>query len=462
MPAIRGGSARSDNAPEQPAHRAALRAARPSSVVVAVPGELGRTVARALRALRSLEDGQPPLDVELIEPGELAAPLAAADLVIIDGSLPEEARSALGDGTPVLALGHDLKEPFAPGPLRDAVLAALERACDGGIVAVDPPLRAALRVIEIAAPRRAGVLVTGPTGVGKELLAQRLHRRSGRSGAFVAINCAALSDGLVESTLFGHVRGAFTGAVSTLPGAFVEAQQGTLFLDEFGELAPAIQAKLLRALEHGEVRPVGGARATTVDVRVVAATNRDLKREVERSRFRADLYFRMATFVIDVPPLCERPRDLAALARKLSAEHERSGAVTLSAEAEHALLAYTWPGNVRELRNVIERVLSLAGDGEVGTDELLRLAPELAVARRRDAADGTLADVEHRRILEVLRDGGARGQVAEALGIHRTTLWRRLKRMSAPGEGAPPAPGGQANRDSSPDPPPPRSRRRLA
>ncbi|WP_437877862.1 sigma 54-interacting transcriptional regulator [Sorangium sp. So ce513] len=432
-----------------------------SSVLVAVPGELGRTVARALRALRSLDDGQPQLDVAVSAPGDLAASRPAVDLVIVDGSLPEEARRALGDETPVLELGRDLKEPLAPGPLRDAVLAALERAGHGEIVAVDPPLREALRVIEIAAPRRAGVLLTGPTGVGKELLAQRLHRRSGRAGAFVAINCAALSDGLVESTLFGHVRGAFTGAVSTLPGAFVEAQQGTLFLDEFGELSPAIQAKLLRALEDGEVRPVGGARATTVDVRVVAATNRDLKREVERSRFRADLYFRMATFVIDVPPLCERPRDLAALARKLAAEHERSGAVTLSVEAEQALLAYAWPGNVRELRNVIERVLSLAGDGEVGIDELLGLAPELSAARGREAADGTLADVERRRILEVLRGGGARGQVAEALGIHRTTLWRRLKRMTAPGEGAPsPDPGGQADNDSAPEAPPPRSRRR--
>ncbi|WP_437765357.1 sigma 54-interacting transcriptional regulator [Sorangium sp. So ce281] len=441
-------------------HRAALRGARLSSVLVAIPGELGRDVARTLR---SLDDGQPQLDVALIAPGDLAASWPAADLVIVHhGSLPEDVRSALADEAPVLELGRDLKEPLGPGRLRDAVLAALELAEHGQIVAVDPPLRAALRVIEIAAPRRASLLITGPTGVGKELLARRLHQRSGRPGAFVAINCAALSDGLVESTLFGHVRGAFTGAVSTLPGAFVEAQQGTLFLDEFGELAPAIQAKLLRALEHGEVRPVGGARATTVDVRVVAATNRDLKREVERSRFRADLYFRMATFVIDVPPLCERPRDLAALARKLSAAHERSGAVTLSVEAEQALHAYAWPGNVRELHNVIERVLSLAGDGEVGIDELLRLAPELSAARQRDAADGTLADLERRRILEVLRDGGARGQVAEALGIHRTTLWRRLKRMTAPGEGAPsPAPGGQADRDSSPDAPPSRSRRRL-
>ncbi|AGP32258.1 sigma 54-interacting transcriptional regulator [Sorangium cellulosum] len=432
-----------------------------SSILVVIPGELGRTVARALRALRSLEDGLPPLDVALIEPGDLAASPPAADLVIVDGPLPAGAQGALGEGTPVLALGREAKEPFAPGPLRDAVLAAVERAEFGGIVAVDPPLRAALRVIEIAAPRRAGVLVTGPTGVGKELLAQRLHRRSGRPGAFVAINCAALTDGLVESTLFGHVRGAFTGAVSTVPGAFVEAQQGTLFLDEFGDLAPAIQAKLLRALEYGEVRPVGGARTTSVDVRVVAATNRDLMREVERSRFRADLYYRLATFVIDIPPLCDRPRDLAALARKLSAEHERSGAVTLSGEAEHLLLAYPWPGNVRELRNVIERVLSLARDGAVGVEELLRLAPELSAVRQRDAAGGTLADVERRRILEVLRDGGARGQVADALGIHRTTLWRRLKRMSAPGDSAPPPSGEQARGDGAPDTPPPRSRRRL-
>lgn len=186
-------------------------------------------------------------------------------------------------------------------------------SASGEFIAVDPPLLEALYTIEIAAPRSGGVLITGPTGVGKECLARRVHERSGRSGSFVALNCGALVEGLAESTLFGHARGAFTGAHHASPGAFVEAHRGTLFLDEIGELDLRIQAKLLRALEDGSVRALGASRPTHVDLRVVAATNRDLRQEITEKRFRMDLYFRIATFVINVPRLSERPGDLTAL-----------------------------------------------------------------------------------------------------------------------------------------------------
>ncbi|WP_437988010.1 sigma 54-interacting transcriptional regulator [Sorangium sp. So ce117] len=314
-----------------------------------------------------------------------------------------------------------------------AAVAFTRRDCaeQGEIVAVDPPLQAALRTIERAATRRGGVLIMGPTGVGKELLARRVHERSGRSGAFVALNCAAFAETLVESALFGHERGAFTGAVRRVPGALVEAHQGTLFLDEFGELSATVQAKLLRALEDGSVRAVGASGASHVDVRVVAATNRDLRRAVERGEFREDLYFRVATFVLEVPPLRERPGDLAALVRKLVTEHDRGRAVRLSAAAEATLLAYAWPGNVRELRNVIERVFCLACGGELGCEELVEIAPELAIgAGAIGPGTATLAGVKEHAIADRLRGGGTQQQVAEDLGVHRTTLWRRAKRLS--------------------------------
>ncbi|WP_394844027.1 sigma 54-interacting transcriptional regulator [Pendulispora brunnea] len=317
-----------------------------------------------------------------------------------------------------------------------------------GLVAVDPPLLRALRVVEQVAERRQGVLVTGPTGCGKELLATEVHRRSGRRGKFVAVNCAAFNEGLAESTLFGHVRGAFTGAVSNAPGAFVEAHGGTLFLDEIGELHLFVQAKLLRALEEGTVRPIGAARPTTVDVRIVAATNRDLRKEVAAGRFRADLYFRLATFVVEVPALRTRPGDLAALVARFHAQHDRASRVLLTEAAHQILLRYAWPGNVRELRNVMERVMSLAPPGNVDEATLLELAPEL----RTTAVDGeshetstlrqALARSERRKIRAHLESGSTQRQkLADELGIHRSTLWRKMKRFTASTEADPPSSG---------------------
>ncbi|WP_394833570.1 sigma 54-interacting transcriptional regulator [Pendulispora rubella] len=315
---------------------------------------------------------------------------------------------------------------------------SLTRVESSGLVAVDPPLIRALRVVEQVAERRQGVLVTGPTGCGKELLATEVHRRSGRRGKFVAVNCAAFNEGLAESTLFGHVRGAFTGAVSNTPGAFVEAHGGTLFLDEIGELHLFVQAKLLRALEEGSVRPIGAPRPTAVDVRIVAATNRDLRKEVAAGRFRADLYFRLATFVVEVPALRTRPGDLEALIARFHAQHDRASRLILTEEAHQLLLRYAWPGNVRELRNVMERVLSLAPPGNIDEATLLELAPELGTTPVNGESLETstlrqaLAKSERRKIRAHLESGSTQRQkLADELGIHRSTLWRKMKRFAA-------------------------------
>jgi transcriptional regulator with PAS, ATPase and Fis domain len=383
------------------------------SAVIAVDGPLGDAVAL------TLERATPPWQAR--RAGALAgAASVLTDVVIVDDDVDDRTRRTLTQryGAPLLVLGRDVDKPFSASALRAKALSyARPSMPDDGLVAVDRPLRHALRVLEVAAPRRAGVLITGPTGVGKERLARRVHDLSGRRGPFVPLNCAALHDGLAESALFGHARGAFTGALSRLPGAIVEADGGTLFLDEVGELDLRIQAKLLRVLEDHRVRALGASGDRPVDLRVVAATNRDLGLSMARGEFRSDLYYRLATFVVRVPSLAERPRDLAGLLDLLVARHDRAGQVTLGNASREALLSYSWPGNVRELGNVVERVIALAPPGELGVERLRELAPELALDPR-----GTDCVARARR--GEVRKGAA----AAELGVHRTTLWRRMKR----------------------------------
>src|SRR5436305_1267888 len=218
-----------------------------------------------------------------------------------------------------------------------------------------PAMRAVLDAVERVAPASAGVLIRGESGTGKELVARRVHELSERArGPFVAVNCAAIPDTLVESELFGHRRGAFTGADRDRPGKFRQADGGTLFLDEVGDMAPAAQAKLLRVLQEGIVEPLGGGDPVAVDVRVLAATHRDLKAMAAEGRFREDLLFRLRVVEIELPPLRDRSGDVLLLARHLLAASSRSG-LTFAPETERALLAYPWPGNVRELANAVER-----------------------------------------------------------------------------------------------------------
>jgi two-component system response regulator PilR (NtrC family) len=244
----------------------------------------------------------------------------------------------------------------------------------GRLLGKSPAMRELFALVDKIAPTRTTVLVTGESGVGKELVARAIHEKSPRGkGAFVAVNCGAIPEGLIESELFGHEKGAFTGAVASREGLFVQASGGTLFLDEVGELPQPMQVKLLRALQEKRVRAVGGDKDVEVDVRIVAATNRDLGDEVKAGRFREDLYYRLNVINLKVPPLRERREDVILLAEHFlagfAADQGRSG-LRFSRDARQALLDYSFPGNVRELENIVERAVTLAEGDEIGIGDL--------------------------------------------------------------------------------------------
>jgi two-component system response regulator PilR (NtrC family) len=308
-----------------------------------------------------------------------------------------------------------------------------DRFGPGSIVARSAQMDRLLELVARVAPTDATVLIEGESGTGKEVIAKALHHASPRAaGPFVAVNCGALPEALLESELFGHVRGAFTGATASKRGLLEEAHGGTLFLDEIGEMPAALQVKLLRALQSGEVRPVGSAQAVTVDVRVIAATNRDLTQMVRQGAFREDLFYRLNVIATRVPPLRERPEDIPALAEHFleSFARKQGRDLRLGGPALDRLLRYSWPGNVRELENAMERTAILAPGPVVQCDDL---PPAVA----RDPApepvapppgEHTLAEMERAHILQALeRSGWNHSRAAEKLGIGRTTLWRKLK-----------------------------------
>jgi transcriptional regulator with PAS, ATPase and Fis domain len=283
------------------------------------------------------------------------------------------------------------------------------------------------------------VLLTGETGTGKELFARAIHEQSPRRAApFIAVNCAAFPEALLESELFGHTKGAFTGADRDNAGLFEAANGGTLFLDEIGETTRPFQAKLLRVLQEREVRPIGNSRTRRVDVRVIAATNRNLRREASDAQFRPDLYYRLAVFPIHVPPLRERSLDILPLANhflRLHAIHDARIETTLSAEARRLLQSYAWPGNVRELENEIQRALTLADPGSELTPAQFSaglravLDPVHAVVQPGESLRETLARVETwliRRALEA--NSGRRTATARLLGITREGLYKKMQR----------------------------------
>ncbi len=306
-----------------------------------------------------------------------------------------------------------------------------------GMVARTEAMKQVLHLARRAAKVDSTVLITGESGVGKERIARLIHEESGRAHkAFVAVNCAAVTESLLESELFGHAKGAFTGATHERPGLFEAAHGGTLFLDEVGEVSPGMQARLLRALQEKEVRRVGENQSRKVDVRVVAATNRHLPTEVTANRFRQDLYYRLRVIELRVPPLRERRDDILPLARMLLAEAtERMGRRVqgLSPEAADQLLRYAWPGNVRELANALERAVALCEGSRVEKDDLpeeVRAAPPTFLPGERPR---TLEDMEREYILAVLaRNGGNRARTAEQLAIGVATLYRKLKQYGEP------------------------------
>ena len=289
-------------------------------------------------------------------------------------------------------------------------------------------------VLELAgrvAPLDTTVLVYGESGTGKEFIVRLIHDQSPRAtGPFISINCAALTETLLESELFGHVRGAFTGAVRDKAGLFEVAGNGTLFLDEIGEVAPTVQAKLLRALQEREIRRVGAERNIKVNARVVAATNRDLRAAVDAGTFREDLYFRLGAFVITVPPLRERREDIPPLVHdflRRAAARVKKDVKTVSADAMTALMNYSWPGNVRELEHAIERAVIVARGDSVKVREL---PPEVSQKTRLRVTDDNLdLQAQERAMIEraLERFRGNRRQAADALKISTVTLWRKMK-----------------------------------
>ena len=302
------------------------------------------------------------------------------------------------------------------------------------VIAESPRSRELLTLVRRVAPSRATVLIQGESGTGKELVARLLHYWSERVGRpFVAVNCKAFAEGVLESELFGHEKGAFTGAAATRAGCFERASGGTLFLDEIGEISGDFQAKLLRVLQESEVLRVGGTEARRVDVRVIAATNRVLREEITAGRFREDLFFRLNVIPIQLPPLRERREDILPLVRHFLRRHtEQSGRqVGLGPEAEAALTAHPWRGNVRELENAIERGVVLArGDTITPEDLLLDDSPSPASpAETEGTLQATLEHATAARIRTALETaGGQRTEAARILGIDRTTLYRLMKR----------------------------------
>ncbi|HEX5037690.1 MAG TPA: sigma-54 dependent transcriptional regulator [bacterium] len=318
------------------------------------------------------------------------------------------------------------------------------------IVGESRPMQDVFRLVEKIADTDSTVLVTGESGTGKELIAQAIHYRSRRSERpFVAVNCAAIPEGLLESELFGHVKGAFTGAVSTRAGKFEQADRGTIFLDEIGDMSPKLQVKVLRALQERVIQPVGSARNHEVDIRVIAATNQNLENAVAKGTFRQDLYYRLNVIPIHLPSLRERRDDVVLLVRHFLKKYQPNGRdgrepgakTSFAPEAFDRLRAYDWPGNVRELENLVQRLVVLRGGGEIGVAEL----PDNVAGRRtaESPVEASMPDdgVDLRALVEryesdlirkaMEKSEGNKNRAAQLLKLNRTTLIEKLKKIGA-------------------------------
>ncbi len=423
---------------------------------------------------RLLGDFVGSLDFNTAEAGSAEEALeiirrSAPDMVLLDIRLPGmdgitalgEIRNIAGDLPVLLITAHGelrqaveaiksgaddyLLKPLDLDELEAAIVDAVgmagERSSKERAVPDLPPeficqsaaMRHVLETTAVVAPSTAPVLILGPSGVGKEVVAELIHRWSPRSkGPLVVANCAGFPESLIESELFGHTRGAFTGADTARQGLFRAADGGTLFLDEIGELPLHLQPKLLRALESGRITAVGSDTAVEVDTRLVAATNRDLGKAVRDGKFRDDLYYRINVVELIVPPLHDRSEDVLPLARRFAVEFA-GGPVRLSPRATQCLLAYLWPGNVRELRNAIQRACLLCRGDVILPEHLPPKVAALAADRESDEAPtGRLSQVERATILATLEEcGGNRTQTAKKLGISRRALIYKLRAMES-------------------------------
>jgi DNA-binding NtrC family response regulator len=434
--------------------------------------ELLSTVLRAAgHEVTAVRDGREALDH--IEH-------APFDVVVADVQMPRasgleilDALTARGAGTPLVLVtayanpggamdaiargaADYLAKPVDVVALRVTVARALERARLAGenrelrtaaaepktLIGTSAPMLALYKQIAQIAPTDTTVLITGESGSGKELVARVIHQRSARAaGPFVAVNCGGLAEGLLESELFGHERGAFTGAHAQRRGLFEQAAGGTVFLDEVGDVPLKMQGQLLRVLQEGEVRRVGGDAVIRVDVRVVSATNRDLSVEVAEQRMRGDLYYRLNVVALHVPPLRQRGDDVDVLARHLVARHAaRIGRPVpdIAPEVLARLRAHAWPGNVRELENALARAVAMSSRGVILPEDLPAVVSgeRAAGAEAIDRGWPTLDELEQRYVDRVLeRCGGNRTDAANILGVDRRTLQRLLARRTGPSDG---------------------------
>lgn len=347
----------------------------------------------------------------------------------------ENAVDAMRDGA-----SDYLVKPFEAQTLRELVERHLRGTRDDNApVAADPKTRELLDIARRVAASNATVMISGESGSGKEVFARYLHANSKRRDRpFVAINCAAIPENMLEAVLFGHEKGAFTGAVGAHAGKFEQANGGTLLLDEISEMELGLQAKLLRVLQEREVERIGGSRTISLDVRVLATTNRDLRRHVADGRFREDLYYRLNVFPLHLPPLRERRGDIVPLAKRAIARHAdaAAGLPVLTRDAAAKLVAHDWPGNVRELENLIQRALILRQGASLTAEDLVfEASVEAAPAATAESPlQENLKEREHRLIIDALRaSGGSRSAAAERLGISPRTLRYKLARMREAG-----------------------------
>ncbi|MBR0553128.1 sigma-54 interaction domain-containing protein [Stakelama marina] len=393
------------------------------------------TLVSALRAqgfeAASLDDRKPVSgDLFLIAEGE-QPPVAARTLILSHAE--RASASPFADGKPA-RLAYPAEDAAIANGMASALLSS-----PGAPVAADPESLALLSLAERVAGADITVLINGPTGTGKEVLARAIHNGSPRKDApFVAINCAALPETMLEALLFGHQKGAFTGASSGGEGFFRAADGGTLLLDEIAEMPIQLQAKLLRALQEREVVPIGSTEAVPVNVRVIACANRDLQAEVAEGRFRADLYYRLSVFPLTTRPLCERPGDVAALAAAMVVRHgaRRETLPWLSPAALDLLQKHDWPGNVRELENVIQRALLLAGDERIEAPDIIFDRASRPAQPEQPAKLSNIVQLsEFQAIRETLAAcGGSRVETAKRLGISERTLRYRLAKAREQGE----------------------------
>jgi DNA-binding NtrC family response regulator len=396
---------------------------------IQMPGKDGLELLAELRALR------PDTPVVLMSAfGSIRSAVAAMRAGALDYvTKPFEAEDLL------VALERALERRELEEENRRLRRAVGRATSFGELVGKSPAMNEIYALIRKVSNNRSNILITGESGTGKEVVARTIHFTGARKDKpFVPINCTAMPEGLLESELFGHVRGAFTGAHSTKKGLFETAAGGTLFLDEIGDMPPALQGKLLRVLQDHEVRPVGGVNSVKVDVRIVAASNQNLAQEIETGNFRQDLFYRLNVIPVRIPPLRERVEDIAVLAEAFLRKHTSDGRYRFTEQVIRKLTHATWPGNARELENCIERALALVESHEIRTDDILLSTDE------SQAGDGSLQDtlarmaLERRVTLKELSDAyvdaaleaahGRKAEAAELLNVNRRTLYRREER----------------------------------